>query len=321
MNDLRTQLPECPLEYEVPFIPGNHTALVIAISAADIDWQEKMLPWTLASLINNTDLIMKGVHLYIACEAGTEDRIKTALKRFDLPKSTILEATTQIVNSEFLNSTYNSVCIMDICYWAFRGQSSDKTADIKLPFGHVIKHNWGWGVADYNIHPMNITETKENWLRMDAPLHLRGLSSQRNREKLAGYLVGASHRAKFLHDANTAVYGEKYEKNIAAYFFNENGEPNWHIDTSILQYQTAEITDEFLSWLEEFGHLGADALIALHLLKTQQHAYNLRDSLMIEDETYVTAEYPKLYDMRYAPTPAFREAMKQLMGSQLGMKI
>ena len=328
MNDLRTQLPECPLEYEVPFIPGNHTALVIAISAADIDWQEKMLPWTLASLINNTDLIMKGVHLYIACGDRTEDRIQTALKRFDLPKSTILEATTQIVNSEFLNSTYNSVGIIDICYWAFRGQSSDKNADIKLPFGHVIKHNWGWGVADYNIHPMNITETKENWLRMDAPLHLRGLSSQRNREKLAGYLVGASHRAKFLHDANTAVYGEKYEKNIAAYFFNENGEPNWHIDTSILQYQTAEITDEFLSWLEQFGHLGADALIALYLLKTQQHAYNLRDSLMIERYPEVIASkepnlpfYPRLCNMKSSSILGFRHAIKQLMGSQLGMKI
>ena len=321
MNDIRLRIPECPLEYEVPLIPGTHTALVIAVNAADIDWQEKMLPWTLASLINNTDLIMKGVHLYIACEDGTEDRIKTALKKFDLPPNTILDATRQIVQSNYLNSTYESVCIMDITYWAFRGQNSDKTADIKLPFGHVLRHNWGWGVADYNLHPLNTVETKENWLRIDAPLHLRGLSPQRNREKLAGYLVGASHRAKFLHDANTAVYGEKYENNIASYFFNENGEPNWHIDTSIVQYQTSEITDEFLSWLSEFGHLGADALIALHLLKTGQHAYNLRDSLMIEDESYATAEYPKLFDMRYAPPPVFRDAMKQLMGAQLAMSV
>ena len=87
MTDLRAQLPECPLEYEVPPIPGTHTALVIAINAADIHWQEKMLPWTLAGLINNTDIVMKGVHIYIDCEDDdTEDRIKTALKRFDLPR-------------------------------------------------------------------------------------------------------------------------------------------------------------------------------------------------------------------------------------------
>ena len=80
MTDIRAQLPECPLAYEVPFIPGNHTALVIpVITAADIDWQEKMLPWTLASLINNTDLIMNGVHLYIVCDDSTGDRTRTAL--------------------------------------------------------------------------------------------------------------------------------------------------------------------------------------------------------------------------------------------------
>ena len=70
MNDLRAQLPECPLEYQIPHIPGSHTALVIEINAADIDWQEKMLPWTLAGLINNTDIVMKGVHLYVVCEDG-----------------------------------------------------------------------------------------------------------------------------------------------------------------------------------------------------------------------------------------------------------
>ena len=94
MNDLRAQLPECPLEYQVPHIPGSHTALVIEIHTADIDWQEKMLPWTLASLINNTDIVMKGVHLYVVCEDGeTQDRIKTALKKFDLPPGTIVRRT------------------------------------------------------------------------------------------------------------------------------------------------------------------------------------------------------------------------------------
>ena len=85
MNDLREQLPECPLEYQVPYLPSSHTALVIKINTADIDWQEKMLPWTLAGIINNTDLVMKGVHLYVACEDGTQDRIRTALTRIDLP--------------------------------------------------------------------------------------------------------------------------------------------------------------------------------------------------------------------------------------------
>ena len=49
-----------PLEYQVPHIPASHTALVIEINTADIEWQEKMLPWTLAGLINNTDIVMKG---------------------------------------------------------------------------------------------------------------------------------------------------------------------------------------------------------------------------------------------------------------------
>lgn len=124
MNDIRTQLPECPLEYEVPPIPGTHTALVIAINAADIDWQEKMLPWTLASLINNTDLILKGVHLYIACEDGTQDRIKTALKRFDLPENTIGAH----------GFAYDSVCMFDIHYWAFR----DSENQIKLSIEHLL---------------------------------------------------------------------------------------------------------------------------------------------------------------------------------------
>ena len=33
LNDLRSQLPECPLEYQIPHIPGSHTALVIEIHA------------------------------------------------------------------------------------------------------------------------------------------------------------------------------------------------------------------------------------------------------------------------------------------------
>ena len=131
MNDLRTQLPECPLAYEVPHIPVTHTALVIVINAADIDWQAKMLPWTLASLINNTDLIMNGVHLYIACENGTENRIKTALKRFELPKKTIIE----VMRNTDLHSRYDIVCDFNINLWAFRDESN--TYKLDLDFSEI----------------------------------------------------------------------------------------------------------------------------------------------------------------------------------------
>lgn len=131
MSDLRSQLPECPLEYEVPRIPVTHTALVIAINAADIDWQAKMLPWTLASLINNTDLIMNGVHLYIACEDGTEDRIRIALSLFDLPENTIIE----IARKTELHSRYDAVYEFNINHWAFR----DSENQIKLPIEHLLK--------------------------------------------------------------------------------------------------------------------------------------------------------------------------------------
>ena len=129
-NDLRAQLPECPLEYEVPYIPSNHTALVIPVTAADIHWQEKMLPWTLASLINNTDIIVKGVHLYIACDAGvSEDRIRTALSLFDLPENTILEEASITVSG-----SYAHLCFFDINYWAFRDEQNTH----KLPSEHII---------------------------------------------------------------------------------------------------------------------------------------------------------------------------------------
>ena len=120
MSDLRSQLPECPLEYEVPYIPGNHTILMMSITAADIHWQEKMLPWTLASLINNTDLIMKGVHFSIVCEYGTEDRIRSALSLFDLPENTIIELEKNI---EF-HPRYVANDVFDINCWAFRDESN-----------------------------------------------------------------------------------------------------------------------------------------------------------------------------------------------------
>ena len=136
MTDLRAQLPECPLEYEVPFIPGNRAALVIRITRADIDWQERMLPWTLASLINNTDLIMNGVHLYIACEAGDlEDRIQTALKNFDLPENTILAESS----GPLATNDYDSIPVFDINNWAFRDESNTHKLDIADTLKHKIE--------------------------------------------------------------------------------------------------------------------------------------------------------------------------------------
>ena len=333
--DIRKQLPECPLEYEVPLIPGTHTALIISVNAADIDWQEKMLPWTLAGLINNTDLIMKGVHLYIACEKGTEDRIQTALKRFDLPDTTFIEhpKTDFIVFGEH-GYAYDSICLFDTNYWAFRGHGSNKDPNIKLPIGHILRHNWGWGVADYSLHPANDIRLKDAWIPTKH-IRLTDPDTPESRQKLANYFRDAGTRARWLHDANRAVYGEDYEKKnktVAGYFFNENGEPNWHLDTSILHYQShAVVFEPHKEWFTEWRHIGRDALLALHLLRYKDHAYNLQDSLMIEGCKYwneiqdgkksYLPQYPRLCNMEFATINGFRHATKQLMGAQLGMKI
>jgi hypothetical protein len=337
MTDIRTQIPECPLEYEVPPIPGNHTALVITVNADDIDWQEKMLPWTLASLINNTDIVMQGVHLYINCAYGTENRIKTALKRFDLPKKTfdvlIRNKSPFITFGEF-GYTYDAVCLFDMQYWAFRGESGSGNPEIKLPLGHVLKHNYGWGVADYSLHPANSVHVKADWIPTK---HLRlriDPDTTTAQKKLANYFMDAGERARWLHDANRAVYGEDYqkkEKNVAGYFFNENGEPNWHLDASILQYHVKEILGHTEEWFKEWRHLGTDALLALYLLKTGQHAYNFKDSLMIEsvllynqiadDTKPYLPRYPHICNMKHANANGFRHAIKHLMGAQLAISV
>ena len=327
MTDIRTQLPECPLEYEVPPIPGNHTALVIEITAADIDAQAQLLPWTLAGLINNTDVVMQGVHLYIACEDSTQDRIQTALKRFDLPHAAILtkDDTPFLTFGEF-GLRYDSVCVFNIHYWAFRGPGNQD----KLPLGHVLRHNYGWGVADYSLHPANGIQCKSGWIPTQH-LQLTHPDAPASRQNLANYFMDAGERARWLHDANRAVYGERYEKtgkNVAAYFFNENArEPNWHLDASLLQYPSLHITEHTLEWFEAWAHLGnPDALVALWLLKTRQHAYNLRDSLMIEKRVHGIGDpkpipYPYLCDMRQCPPDAYRHALKQLMGAQLAITV
>ena len=324
MNDIRAQLPECPLEYQIPHIPGSHTALVIEINAADIDWQEKMLPWTLAGLINNTDIVMKGVHLYVVCEDRTKERIKTALKKFDLPPGTIItkdEDNKPLMLFGKYGYRYDSVCILDINYWAFRGIGKREEADIKLPIGHVLRHNYGWAVADYSLHPANDILQKDAWVRMSEPLHLTGGDSAEQRKKLANHLMDASDRARWLHDANRAVYGDNYKekhKNVAAYFFNE-ADPNWYLDASILQYSSLEANDAmFIDWAMEWKHLGTEPLIALYLLKTKQHAYNLSDSVMIEPN-YIRAEYPRLCNMKFGTVENFRYATKELMGAQLNI--
>ena len=323
MNDLRTQLPECPLEYQIPHIPGSHTALVIEVNAADIDWQEKMLPWTLAGLINNTDLVMKGVHLYIVCEDELRDRIRTALKKFDLPPGTVIvrdEDDKPLILFGKYGCRYDSVCLFDVNYWAFRGIGKSQGADIKLPLGHILRHTYNWAVADYSLHSANVIDLKDTWVRMSEPLHLTGGDSPEQSEKLANYLVEASHRAKWLHDANRAVYGEDYKKknkNVAVYFFNEV-EPNWHLDASILHYSAREVNTYFAEWAAEWQHLGTEALVALYLLKTEQHAYNLSDSVMIES-SYTRAAYPRLCNMQFADVQVFRYSTKELLGAQLNI--
>ena len=333
MRDIRLQIPECPLEYEVPHIPATHTALVIAIHAADIDWQEKLLPWTLASLINNTDLIMQGVHLYIACEAGTQDRIQTALSLFDLPENTIIEKdnTKPFITFGGHGFAYDAVCMFDLNYWAFRGPGGKGTPEIKLPLGHVLRHNYGWGVAAYSLHPANDIQTKNRWIPT-AHLRLTDPDSRKSRDRLANYFMDAANRAHFLRDANRAVYGENYEKKgktVAGYFFNETGEPNWHLDASILHYPAADVVFEpTAGWFAEWRHLRTDALIALWLLKTGAHAYNLRDSIMIERYASIVGDpepylpvYPRLCNMKSSTILEFRHAIKHLMGSQLAISV
>ena len=70
----------------------------------------------------------------------------------------------------------------------------------------------------------------------------------------------------------------------------------------------------------EWKHLGTEALIALYLLKTKQHAYNLRDSVMIES-SYTRAEYPRLCNMQFADVDQFRSATRELMGAQLALSM
>lgn len=293
MTDIRSQLPECPLAYQIPDIPGSHTALGIDINAGDIDWQAKMLPWTLASLINNTDIVMKGVHLYIVCEDGdAQERIKTALKKFDFRPRHIITPKDGDSNPLTLlgkhGYAYDSVCLLDIHYWAFRGIGKCQDAALKLPLGHVLRHTWGWAVADYRL--------KNTWGRMSEP-------------------------SRWLHDANRAVYGDAYKaenKNVAAYFFNET-EANWYLDPSILQYSTRDVNaPHFTQWAETWKHLGTQTLIALWLLKTGQHAYNLQNSVRIHP-SYSRAEYPRLCNMRKADRRAFRSAIEALLGAQLNI--
>ena len=304
MKDIRTQLPKCPLEYQVPYIPSTHTAIVIDINTAEIEWQERMLPWTLASLINNTDIVMKGVHLYVRCEETVRERIADATANIQIQNTGIRSPDDKIItkaNEKPLITlgehgfAYDSVCLYDINYWAFRDQHN--TA--KLPLGHVLRHNWGWGAADYSLHPANDITQKNAWVPIREALRLTGPDSPEQRASLANHLMEGGRRARWLNEANTAVYGEDYKKrnkNVAAYFFNEN-EPNWHLDASLLQYPAREANDpHFVEWAERWKHLGREPLLALWLLKTHQHVYNLRDSIMIESPRFEMprTEYPQL---------------------------
>ena len=145
---------------------------------------------------------------------------------------------------------------------------------------------------------------------------------RRDGKLLAGARIEASERAHWLHDANRAVYGEDYKKqnkNISAHFLNET-EPNWHLDASLLHYSADEVKNYFAEWAPEWQHLGTEPLIALWLLRTQQHAHNLSNSLKIE-RNYIRTEYPRLCYMRFADRDQFRYATKELMGAQLNIKM
>ena len=107
------------------------------------------------------------------------------------------------------------------------------------------------------------------------------------------------------------------KKNVAAYFFNEV-EANWHLDASILHYSAREVNTYFSEWAAEWQHLGTEALVALYLLKTEQHAHNLSDSVTIESN-YVRAAYPRLCNMQFADVQAFRYGTTELLGSQLNI--
>lgn len=304
-HNIRIPIPKCPLAYEVPHIPSNHTAIVIDINTADIDFQERMLPWTLASLINNTDIVMKGVHLYVHCEEAVRKRIEDATVKIQIqnngintPDDKIISKSsgaTPLVTLGEHGAAYDSICLYDINYWAFRGYGNSE----KLPLGHVLQHNWGWGVADYSL-------SKTGWM--------------------GTHLNDPQWGAEYLHDANTAVYGENYEKknkNVAEYFFNET-QPNWHIDTSLLHYSDFEANNPlFIEWAAEWTHFGRDVLIALWLLKTHQHAYNLRDSIMIDFPRFKMARtiYPQLCNMQFPTTETFRDAIKQLTATNANLAI
>ena len=331
--DLR-KLPLCHLSYEVPHIPAHHTALVLETDTRNIDWQERMLPWTLASLVNNTDLVMKGVHIYIAYEAGTEGRVQKAVAAFDfvgaIDHAVFIEKGPRTPFPVFgaHGAKYDNVCLFDIRYWAFRcGHNREK-----LPIGHVLRHNWHWGVADYSLHPANTIDTKSEWVPTQHLKRRGNLDDPSTRVKRTQSFMDAGERARWLHDANRAVYGEAYDTqkkppNVAEYLFNAN-EPNWHVDASILQYNTFNIAYQ-TEWFTEWRHLGRDALVMLWLLKTGLHAYNFSDSLMIDGNTWTQFNpeapdlpaYPRLCKMATGSPHSYRYAIQHLMGAELALNV
>ena len=313
MNDIRTQLPKCPLAYQVPHIPGGHTAIVIDIDTHQIDWQARMLPWTLASLINNTDIVMKGVHLYVHCEEVVSERIADATAKIEIqntghrtPDSKILIKGGNAAPLVVLGAhgcAYDSVCLLDINYWALR----DRYNTAKLPLGHVLRRNWGWGAADYTLNAVNPSIPTQHTEYAEPSKAYRD-----------GYVKG------WLGTANHAVYGPHAKReSVSGYFCNES-EPNWHINTSILQYPAIDVNDpRFTDWASERQGLEQDTLILLWLLKTRQHAYNFRESFEFEYPTFTTnaQESPRLCNMAGAAFDAFKAAIAQLQGAHVNIAI
>ena len=132
--DIRTKLPECPLTYEVPYIPNKHTALVISLGFDDIHWQEKMLPWTLASLINNTDLIVDGIHIYIYYRRQNQDRVRAALANFEFSPEYDPVLPWGSGSSTKLIDSYKQYVSYDINDWAFRDASNQHKMDTATVF-------------------------------------------------------------------------------------------------------------------------------------------------------------------------------------------
>ena len=163
MNDLRTQLPQCPLEYQVPHIPASHTALVIEINTADIEWQEKMLPWTLAGLINNTDIVMKGVHLYIACEDSTKNASEPHSRRSICHPAPSSRKTPKATNRLSSSEITDTGTIPSVSLTLTTGRSA-VSVNAKTPPTLNSPLDTSYAIPGAGLSQMSVSTTKTTWM-------------------------------------------------------------------------------------------------------------------------------------------------------------